>query len=202
MRLFRIGDKLVSAERVHDEIERILSDREAGATQEEVARQHGVQRSFVSFLETLGEVRRGARVALVGFPIANGAEVRAVAEKHALDFVLVLSQAERESVEEGSAGAIFNMLLDTLADLRDFDVVVLMASNWRIETMEKILGTEVVGMTIGASPIREDVQIDADELDRVLDAIMSAPPHHRGRVGTTLRDAADLAGRWVPSRKS
>lgn len=202
MRLFRIGDKLVSAERVHDEIERILGDREAGATQEEVARQHGVQRSFVSFLETLGEVRRGARVALVGFPISNGDEVRAVAEKHAVDFVLLLSQAERESIEDAGAGAIFNMLLDTLADLRDFDVVILMASDWRISTIEKILGTEVVGITIGASPIKEDVRLDVDDLDRVLEAVMSAPPQHRGRVGTTLRDAADLAGRWVPSRKS
>lgn len=202
MRLYRIGDKLVSAERVHEEIEAILADREAGATQEEVARRHGVQRSFVSFLETLGEVRRGARVALVGFPVANGDELRALAQRHALDFVLVLSQAERESVGGGSAGAIFNMLLETLADLKDFDVVVLLASNWRIEVMSKILGTEVVGIEIGTSPITQDVRIDTEELDKVLSAIMSAPPSHRGRVGTTFRDAADLAGRWIPSKKS
>lgn len=202
MRLYRIGDKLVSAERVHEEIERILDDREAGATQQEVARHHNVQRSFVSFLETLGEVRRGARVAVVGFPIANGDEVRAAAEKHAVDFVVVLSQAERESVEGGSAGAIFNMLLDTLADLRDFDVVVLMASDWRISVIEKILGTEVIGITIGTSPITQDVHIDIDELDSVLEAVMAAPPHHRGRVATATRDAAALAGRWVPSKKS
>jgi hypothetical protein len=202
VRLYRIGDKLVSAERVHEEITRILEDREAGATQEEVARQHGVQRSFISFLESLGEVRRGARIGVVGFPIANCDEVRAAAERHAVDFVLVLSQSERESVEAGSSASIFNMLLDTLADLRDFDVVVLLASDWRVNTIEKILGTEVVSITLGPSPLRTDVTVDIDELDHVLDSIMNVPAKHKGRVGTALREAADLAGRWVPSRKS
>lgn len=202
MRLYRIGEKLVSAERVSDAITEILVDREAGATQEEVARRHGVQRSFVSFLETLGEVRRGARVAIVGFPIANGDEVRALAEQHAVDFTLLISQAQRESIEAGSGGEIFNMLLETLADLRDFDVVVLMASDWRISTIEKILGTEVIPMTLGPSPIKSDVTVDVAALDRVLTAVMNAPAKNRGRVGTALREAADLAGRWVPSRKS
>ena len=32
-------------------------------------------------VQTLGEVRRGDRVALVGFPIANAAEVKALAEQ-------------------------------------------------------------------------------------------------------------------------
>lgn len=202
MRLYRIGDKLVSADRVHEEITRILEDREAGATQEEVARQHGVQRSFVSFLETLGEVRRGARIGVVGFPIANCDEVRAAAERYAVDFVLVLSQSERESIEAGSGASIFNMLLDTLADLRDFDVVVLLASDWRIKTIEKILGTEVVGIQLGSSPLRSDVTVDIAELEHVLDSIMSMPAKHRGRVGTALKEAADLSRRWVPSRKS
>jgi hypothetical protein len=202
VRLYRIGDKVVSAERVHEEITRILKDREAGATQEEVARQHGVQRSFVSFLETLGEIRRGARIGVVGFPIANGDEVREVAERYAVDLVLVLSQSERESIEASSNANIFNMLLDTLADLRDFDVVVLLASDWRISTLEKILGAEVVGITLGPSPLRSDVTVDTTELAGVLESIMSTPAKHRGRVGTALREAADLAGRWVPSRKS
>lgn len=201
MRLYRIGDKLVSADRAYDAVTAILSDREAGATQEEVARRYGVQRSFVSFLETLGEVRRGARVAVVGFPIANCDDVRSLAEKHAVDFTLVLSQSERESVEAGSGGTIFNMLLDTLADLRDFDVVVLLASDWRISTIEKILGTEVVGISLGTSPIRSDVTVDVAELDDILSAVMNAPATHRGRVGTAVAEAADLAGRWIPSKK-
>ena len=203
MRFFRIGDKVVSQNKLFDAVTAILEDRESGATQEEVARSHQVQRSFVSFLETLGEVRRGDRVALVGFPVANTTEVKALAEKHALDFVLVLSQEERESIESGDATKVFNMLLETIAALRDYDTLVLLASDWRISTMEKILGTEVVGMPLGASPLRTDVPVDLDKLDHVLASVMSA---RRGRattssMGARLREAAELTRRWKPSRK-
>lgn len=205
MRFFRIGEKVISREKLVDAVDSILADREAGATQEEAARAAGVTRSVVSFLETLGEVRRGPRVALVGFPVANCAEVEAVAERHAVDFVLVMSQAQRESIEAGSSTNVFNRLLETLATLRDFDTVLLMASDWRIATIEKILGSEVVGIPLGSSPLREDRTVDVEELDRVLDGIMSRPAGAGGRTGSVsgvLRDAAqEIAGRWQQSRK-
>lgn len=202
MKLFRIGDKIVSRDKLVDEITAILADREAGATQEETAKRHNVQRSFVSFLETLGEIRRGARVALIGFPVANCADVTALAEKHALDFVLVFSQAEREGIESDSATEVFNSLLDTLATLRDYDVLVMLASDWRIKTVEKILGREVVGLPLGHSPLREDIMVDLEQLDMVLDGVMSAASDDsvRGRMGTALREAAEeVAGRWSAS---
>jgi hypothetical protein len=205
MRLFRIGDKVVSRTKLFDAVDAILHDRESGATQEEAARHAGVQRSFVSFLETLGEVRRGPRVALVAFPVANGPAVKALAERYAVDFVLVLSQAERESIESGDATEVFNQLLETLAVLRDFDTVFLAASDKRVSTIEKILGTEIVGMPIGHSPIREDIEVDLAELERMLSAVMDTrkTSHGKtGRVGQALLDAAELAGRWTQSRKS
>lgn len=206
MRLFRIGDKVVSREKLFDAIEVILEGRESGATQEEAARQGGVQRSFVSFLETLGEVRRGPRVALVAFPVVNVAEVRELAASYSLDFVLVLSQSDRESIESGDATGIFNQLLETLAALRDFDTVVLAASDWRLATIERILGTEVVGIPLGQSPLREDVALDLEELGHVLSAVMSEPPKRprgrTGRVGRAIKDVAEVAGRWTQSRKS
>jgi hypothetical protein len=204
VRLYRIGDKIVSREKLQDAIDEILDDREAGATQEEVARAHSVQRSFVSFLESLGEVRRGARVALVGFPLANAEEVMELAESKAVDFTLVFSQAERESIESGSAGDVFNRLLETLATLRDYDVIVLMASDWRIELIERILGREVVGIELGPSPLREDVSVDLEELERLLDDVTSrvvAKPRS-GRVSSALKGAAVRAGRWTPSKRS
>jgi hypothetical protein len=164
-----------------------------------------VQRSFVSFLETLGEIRRGGKVAVVGFPVANTDAVRDLADRYAVDFVLVVSQDERESIESGPATNIFNQLLETMAELRDYDVVVLMASDWRIRTIEKILGTEVIGIRLGHSPIREDKTVDLDALEKVL-ADVTARPRGKvrtGRVGRALREAADMAGRWTPSsRKS
>ncbi len=204
MRFFRIGDKVVSREKLFDALDEILGDREAGATQEEVARAHGVQRSFVSFLESLGEVRRGARVALVGFPVANAEEVRALAEEIGVDFTLVFSQEERESIESGSARDVFNRLLETLATLRDYDVVVLMASDWRIELIERILGAEVVSMPLGQTPLREDVPVDLKELRSALEGVMSSHEERArsGRVSSALRDAAERAGRWGTSRRS
>jgi len=206
MRLFRIGDKVVSREKLLDAVDAILEDREQGATQEEAARHAGVQRSFVSFLETLGELRRGPRVALVAFPVANAEEVRELGERYALDFVLAVSQAQRESIESGDATNIFNQLLETLATLRDFDTVVLLASDYRVATIERILGAEVVGMPLGHSPLREDVAVDLAELERILQAVMGtrSPTQHgrTGRVGRALQDAAELAGRWTQSKKS
>ncbi len=211
MRFFRIGDKVVSRDKLVDEVSAILADREAGATQEETAKRHGVQRSFVSFLETLGEVRRGARVALIGFPVKNCAEVTELAERHALDFVLVFSQAEREGIESGSATEVFNSLLDTLATLKDYDVLVMLASDWRIKTIEKILGREVVGLPLGHSPLREDIVVDLEQLEAVLEGVtgLSAEDTVRGRMGAAIREAAEeiagrwsaTSGRWASSRK-
>lgn len=204
MKLYRIGDKVISEDKLRDAIAAILEDREAGATQDDAAKSHGVQRSFVSFLESLGEVRKGSRVALVGFPIANAEEVKALAENHALDFVLVLSQEEREYIESGEVTTVFNTLLETIATLRDYDTLVLMASDWRIKTMERILGTEVVGIPLGPSPLREAVTVDLGQLDEILSGVMSARPVHgsTSRGGAALKNAERLTGRWQPSRKS
>lgn len=204
MRFYRIGDKVVSWERLLEAVGAILEDRQAGATQEEAARHAHVQRSFVSFLETLGEVRRGPKVALVAFPVANGEAIHAVADRHAVDLTIVVSQAEREGIEHGDASSVFNRLLDTLAALRDFDTVVLLASDQRIATIEKILGAEIVGMRLGQSPIREDATVDLDELDRLLEAVMASGRTRRrpDRVGDALREAAEIAGRWTQSKRS
>ena len=204
MKLYRIGEKVISREKLIDSLDEILSDREAGATQEEVARSFGVQRTFVSFLESLGEIRRGPRTALVAFPVANTQEISALGEEKGIDFVLVVSQGERESIEAASGAEVFNRLLETLATLREYDVVVLLASDWRIKLMERILGAEVVGVPLGESPLREAVEVDIAELETLLDSVLGSREHkaRSGRVSTMLKDAAERAGRWAPSRKS
>lgn len=181
VRFFRIGEKVVSREKLIGQITGILRDREDGATQEETAAKHGVQRSFVSWLETLGEVRRGARVAVIGFPLANIAEVERVCDEHSVEFTLLMTQQEREGLEAGSGGAVFNRVLDTLAVLKDFDVIVLLASDWRIDTIEKILGREVVAVNLGPSPLRADVAVDLDELAGILDGVTKRPRIAHGR---------------------
>jgi hypothetical protein len=180
MRFYRIGDKVVGREKLVDQIEAILADREGGATQQEAATAHGVDRSFISWLENLGEVRRGARVAFIAFPVANVAEVRSVCDVHGVELAMVISQAEREGFEAGRADAVFNLVLDVLADLKDFDTVVLFASTKRTGTIEKILGREVIARPLGPSPLRHDVTVDLDELNDLLEAVtMPAPSKER-----------------------
>jgi len=184
-----------------------VDDRERGATQADAAKSHGVERTFVSWLENLGEVRRGRRVALIAFPVANGDEVRALAEDRGIDLTLIMSQAEREGLEGAPADQVFNQVLDTLATLKDYDVLVLLASDWRVGTIEKILGREVVAVTLGPSPLRHDVTVDLAELADILDGVTApaaadaprSPGAHKPK-----RVAADLlrtTGRWARSKK-
>ena len=208
MRFFRIGDKIVSREKLLEQITGILRDRERGATQADTAKAHGVERSFVSWLETLGEVRRGRRVGLIGFPIANGDEVRALAEAHGVEFLLIMSQAEREALEGSPGDQVFNRVLETLATLKDFDVLVLLASDWRVGTIEKILGREVVAVTLGPSPLRHDVVVDLEGLADILDGV-TAPGTDTDTATTSARSSARAkagemlrtGGRWTRSKK-
>ena len=171
VRFFRIGDKVISREKIVEGITDILRDRERGATQAEAARAHGVERTFVSWLENLGEIRRGRRVGLVAFPVSNGDQVRALADAHGVEFTLVMSQAERQAMSGSRGDAIFNQVLETLAILKDYDVLVLLASDWRIGTIEKILGREVVAVNLGHSPLSKDVEVDLAELADILSGV-------------------------------
>lgn len=180
MRFYRIGDKVVGRDKLIDRIDALLADREGGATQIEAAEAHGVDRPFISRLEHLGEIRKGRRVAFIAFPVANVDEVRRVCDDHGVELSLVVSQAERESMESGSADLLFNLVLDTLAELKDFDVVVILASTRRTGTIEKILGREVIARPLGPSPLRHDVEVDVRELTDLLDAIIESDPTKGG----------------------
>lgn len=174
MEFIRIGEKVVSRERISKLIGEILHQRSRGATQQEVALNLGVERSFVSRLEGLGEVRRGERVALVGFPIENKEMVEEIARGCGVDFTFLLSEEERLNFVGRENGAeLFNEVLEILAKLRDYDLVVLLVSDKRISVIEKILDGRVLGIPIGRSPIREDKYVDPDELRSILSTVVT-----------------------------
>lgn len=172
MRLLRIGDKVIDRDRLVSLISEILHRRAIGATQQEVAISMGLERAFVSHLEGLGEVRRGKKIAVIGFPIANKQDLEQVAQSYAVDFVYFLSETERkEYVRRKSGAQMFNELLELLADLKDYDLVVLLASDKRIATFEKILDREIIGIPIGSSPIRRDRKVKPELLAEVLSKV-------------------------------
>ncbi len=169
MKLIRIGEKVISEDKLQREIDRILKFRTEGLTQEEVAKKSGIERTFVSRLESLGEIRKGEKIALVGFPVKNKKEVLSLAEQFGIDYTLLLSQQERlDFIQMRNKTELFNDLLATITYLLDFDVIIFLGSDKRVELAEKLFNIQVIGIVIGESPITEDKYIDIKIIKDVL----------------------------------
>ncbi len=164
--IWRVGEKVISAERLYRAIEGIMELRARGLSQQEAAKKAGVDRSFISRLESLGEVRRGATVAVVGFPVANKTALEQAARAAGAEFVLLLTNEERwRYARERTGDQLFNELMQVLSTLASFDRVLFLGSDMRIRLVEAILGKDrVVGVSLGRSPIREDVHLDPERL--------------------------------------
>lgn len=173
MELLRIGDKLVSKLRIDQRIERILEMRASGQSQQEVADQVGIDRTFISRLEALGEVRKGGRLALIGFPVANKAELMSVAEREGVEFVLLFNDEERWGfVSDVSGPDLFNRIMEWVAHLKEFDAVVFIGSDMRIRLAQSVLGEEIViGVSLGPSPIKGDRTVDALQVAEILQGL-------------------------------
>ena len=123
--LFRIGEKLISTEKLHRIIEQILEQRSRGLSQQDVAGRFGVDRTFVSRLEGLGAVRKGSSLAVIGFPVKNKDEILALLTELGVDFSLIMTDDERwRFVQEKSGIELFNEIMSLVAKARTFDVVV------------------------------------------------------------------------------
>ena len=70
---------------------------------------------------------------------------------------MLLTEHERlRFVEEKGGAELFNEIMQIIARLRTYDVVIFMGSNMRIKLVEALLDKEVIGIKIGESPIAED----------------------------------------------
>jgi transcriptional regulator with XRE-family HTH domain len=135
----------------------ILSLRVKGMSQTEVAARIGVDRTLVSRLESLGEIRKGRRLAVVGFSILNKEEVREALEEEGVDHIFLMTEKERWGFLKDKSGlTLFDTIMDTIAMLHSFDQIIMIGSNKRIKIVEAVLDKEVVGFEIGESPIQEE----------------------------------------------
>ncbi len=168
----RIGEKLVSREKIMRMVEKVLDRRSSGLSQQDVADELGLDRSFISRLETVGELRKGGKIALIGFPIGNKAEVAGIAEDFGVDHIYLLTEAERWAlIREKSGADLLNEIMGLLTALRSFDTVILIGSDMRIKLAEALVDKQIIPMYIGDSPIREDKYIDPDELRLLLQGL-------------------------------
>lgn len=176
MEVVRIGDKLISVGRIHQAIAEALSLRALGLSQTEVSQRLNVDRTLLSRLESLGEIRKGNAIAVIGFPVANKADIEALCARQGVEFVWVMSDSERRRfAEEVSGAALIDQILALAGRIRQFDAVILMASNQRIRMMEALLDRAVVvPLILGATPLDRDVTVDLAELEAILRAVRSA----------------------------
>lgn len=180
MDLIRIGEKIISRRKVARVIDQIFEMRSTGAAQQEIANRLGVDRTFVSRLENLGEVRKGHRIAVAGFPIKNKQEILELLQCEGIEFTLIMTEEERWNFVKNIHGVdLLNKIMSLLAEARGYDIVIVIGSNQRIKILEAIIDKEVIGLEIGESPIEEDKFVDPA---KVLDIINSI------RLGT--REAA------------
>jgi transcriptional regulator with XRE-family HTH domain len=169
MDFVRVGDKLLSRAKLERQLDRILELRCQGLSQQEVARRLGVDRTFISRLESLAEVRKGGTIALIAFPVANADEIRAVAAAEGVDFVMVMTDNERWSwVEEKSGIELFNALMALITDVRRYDTVILAGSDYRLSLMQGLLDRTAITVEMGSSPLTRDVRLDPERLRGLL----------------------------------
>lgn len=174
MDLLRIGEKLINADRIHRTVDRMLELRSQGQSQQEVADQVGVDRTLVSRLESLGEIRKGSRLALIGFPIGNKAEIEAVARREGVDFAWIMTDSERWQFAETRSGVqLANELMVMFSELRDFDTVIFLGSDMRIKLVESILDPGMVlSIELGKSPMKADKYVDPEMLQDTIRSLM------------------------------
>ncbi|SHH42265.1 hypothetical protein SAMN02745135_00748 [Caloranaerobacter azorensis DSM 13643] len=167
--IIRIGDKVIDINKIYRNIDKIIELRIRGKSQQEVANILGIQRTFISRLERLGEIRKGKSVALIGFPIKNKEEVENICLKYGVEYVFLMSEEERWSfIQNKSRLELFNKVLEIIAELRNYDLIITLFSDMRNSLVHKLLDREIISIDIGKSPLTEDIEIDIRTIENIL----------------------------------
>lgn len=169
MDFYRIQDKIVSWQKIEKILKKALVMRSRGLSQQEVAEKIGIDRSFLSRIEGLGELRKGQSIACIGFPIKNKEEIETVLKREGVDYIFLMTEEERQDfIQKRSGRELLNELMDMIARFRSFDVVICIGSDERIKLMEGVLTGQVISIEIGTSPITEDKWVNPKEIEKIL----------------------------------
>jgi len=169
MKFSRIGNKIINNKQIEKIIEKVIAMRERGYSQSRVAQEIGVERSFISRLESIGEIRKGKKIALVGFPIKNKEEIVELGYKYGLDYILLMTEKERWSFIENKSGLdLFNQLIEIIVKLKEFDLVIFLGSDMRLDLIDKLIDGNIIGVELGESPIKEDKYVDMAKIEDII----------------------------------
>ena len=171
--LIRVGEKIISLRRINETVQTALGLRSGGLSQQETAKALHLDRSFISRLESIGEVRKGKKVALIGFPLKNKDELNAVAYDKGVDFIWMMNEEERvDLVSRQTAMDFFNFIVDLIASLKTYDTVIMIGSRKWYQVAGALLDAQVIFVELGASPITEDCYLNVEELLSILEQIL------------------------------
>ncbi len=171
MKFYRIGDKVINSKYLDKTISKILKLRQSGLSQSKVADELGIERSFISRLESIGEIRRGNKIALVGFPVENKEEISQLAKDAGLEYVLVMTEEERwDFIQEKTGLQLFEEVIEILVELKEYDLTIFLGSDMRLDLVDKLLDGKVIGINLGESPLKENKYVEPERIKKILDS--------------------------------
>ncbi len=132
----KIGDKIISMERASSLIDKIFDLRSNGSTQEEVAKMLGVERSFISHLEGIGEIRRSKEIALIGSTLTDVSRVEDTAARLGIEHVF-LNRDGTARIEDA---------LQVLALLKNIDFIIFLGPTKEHKLLEAVLDKKIIGI--------------------------------------------------------
>lgn len=172
MNLIRINDKVINKGKIFSDVDRILEQRAQGFSQQDVAKEMGLERSFISRLEGLGEIRKGGTIAVVGFPIKNIDELQKVLNKKGIEYSILMTEEERwRFIKEKSGLELFNKIMEIIQQVRSFDKVILLGSKQRVKMLTALFDKEIFTIELGESPLSEDIYVDTEQLENIIDML-------------------------------
>lgn len=175
MDFYRIQDKIISWEKIERTLQKALLMRSRGFSQQETASRLNIDRTFVSRLETIGELRKGQTIACVGFPVLNKNEIQEILDAEGVDYTLLMTEQERQDfINLRNGKEVLNEIMNLTAQIRSYDIVILMGSDERLKLIEGILDGQVVSIELGPSPLTEDKWVDPAQLKKILRSIKTA----------------------------
>lgn len=175
MDFIRIQDKIISWQKIETTLKKVLQMRARGFSQQEIADRLGIDRTFISRLEGLGELRKGQSIACIGFPLSNKLEIQEILEKEGVDYILLMTELERQDfINKRSGKEMLNGIMDLIAEVRKYDVVICIGSDERLKIIGGVLDSQIISIEIGTSPITEDKWVDPAKIREILRSIRAA----------------------------
>lgn len=93
--------------------------------------------------------------------------------KYALDYILVMTEEERWTFLEEKAGLeLFNEIIEIMVKLKEFDLIIFIGSDMRLDLMEKLLDGNIVGIELGKSPLKKDKYVDLTMVENLIKSFL------------------------------